>query len=67
MSTFSGFNCARDGVLTSPALLNNRSDGDISLFYLVFSLFFVFFWVFRCLDFGKTEKPVFQKKPGIFR
>ena len=29
MSTFSGFNCARDGLLTSPALLNNCSDGEL--------------------------------------
>ena len=29
MSTFSGFNCARDGVLISPTLLNNRSDGEL--------------------------------------
>ena len=29
MSTFSGFNCALDGVLISPALLNSRSDGEL--------------------------------------
>ena len=29
MSTFSGFNFVRDGVLTSPALLNNRSHGEL--------------------------------------
>jgi hypothetical protein len=29
MSTFSGFKCARDGVLISPALLNNRSDASL--------------------------------------
>ena len=28
MSIFSGFKCARDGVLISPAMLNNHSDGD---------------------------------------
>ena len=29
MSTFSGFNCARAAVLTSPALLKRRSDGEL--------------------------------------
>ena len=29
MSTFSGFICARAGVLTSPALLNSHSDGEL--------------------------------------
>ncbi len=29
MSTFSGFNCAPAGVLTSPALLKRRSDGEL--------------------------------------
>ena len=29
MSTFSGFSCARAGVMTSPALLNSRSDGEL--------------------------------------
>ena len=95
MSTFSGFNCARDGVLISPALLNNRSDGELlawiaryfrqanramaachecdesyaihgstlthQTFLSRFFRFFVFFRFFRFLDFGKTEKLVFQK------
>ena len=29
MSTFSGFNCARDGVLINPTLLNSRSDEEL--------------------------------------
>jgi hypothetical protein len=29
MSTFFGFNCARDGVLTSPALQHNHSGGEL--------------------------------------
>ena len=32
MSTFSGFNCALDGVLISPALLNSRSGGKNLVF-----------------------------------
>ena len=41
MSTFSGFNFARDGVLTSPALLNNRSDGELLAWVAIYRVQFL--------------------------
>jgi hypothetical protein len=38
----------------------------ISCFFPGSSSFSGFFPVFQCLDFGKTEKPVFQKKTRYF-
>jgi hypothetical protein len=40
MSTFSGFNFARDGVLTSPALLNNPSDGELQVWIVWYRLIY---------------------------